>query len=116
MSPAMRLLGRRELLAGGLAVVGCGAAGIGSTRALEQTATPGPAGAEEYRDGLTDLGPVLRHGDGPDGCDRYGAREAIVYSDAATPGRWWLHYDGAGDAGWLACAASSDDGGRSWAK
>lgn len=53
-----------------------------------------------------DQGVVLRHGDGPDGCDRLGAREASVFESAGT---YYLHYDGAGPAGWLACLATSKD-------
>lgn len=59
-----------------------------------------------------DFGPVFRHGSGPDGCDRFGAREAsIVFHD----GRYHLFYDGAGPTGWLACVAVSDDL-RTWSR
>jgi predicted GH43/DUF377 family glycosyl hydrolase len=59
-----------------------------------------------------DQGVVLRHGGGPGRFDVYGARDAVVwrYGDA-----WYMHYDGAGDAGWLACRATSPDG-RRWTK
>src|ERR1019366_9367244 len=53
-----------------------------------------------------DQGVVLRHGDGPGGCDLLGAREAIVLESKGT---YYLHYDGAGPAGWLACLATSKD-------
>jgi predicted GH43/DUF377 family glycosyl hydrolase len=53
-----------------------------------------------------DEGVVLKHGDGPDQCDTYGAREAIVFE---ANGRYYLHYDGAGRKGWLACLATSKD-------
>jgi predicted GH43/DUF377 family glycosyl hydrolase len=53
-----------------------------------------------------DQGVVLKHGDGPGQCDVYGAREAIVFE---ADGRFYLHYDGAGLKGWLACLATSDD-------
>jgi predicted GH43/DUF377 family glycosyl hydrolase len=53
-----------------------------------------------------DQGVVLKHGDGPGQCDVYGAREAIVFQ---ADGRFYLHYDGAGPKGWLACLATSDD-------
>lgn len=56
--------------------------------------------------GAIDQGIVLNHGDGPDGCDRLGAREAIVFEDK---GVFYLHYDGAGPKGWLACLATSTD-------
>ena len=54
----------------------------------------------------TDQGVVLHHGGGPGGCDRLGAREAIVFADK---GVYYLHYDGAGPQGWLACLATSHD-------
>ena len=53
-----------------------------------------------------DSGIVMRHGAGPDDCDKYGAREAIVYEHE---GKYYLHYDGAGPKGWLACLAVSED-------
>ncbi len=53
-----------------------------------------------------DQGVVLRHGGGPGDCDRRGAREAIVFADNGT---YYLHYDGAGPHGWLACLATSQD-------
>ena len=54
----------------------------------------------------TDQGVVLKHGDGPNDCDLLGAREAIVFEDR---GIYYLHYDGAGRKGWLACLATSKD-------
>ena len=59
-----------------------------------------------------DEGPVLKHGDGPDSCDIYGAREAIVNKVGDT---YYLFYDGAGKTGWLACLAESKDL-KSWVK
>ena len=53
-----------------------------------------------------DQGVVLRYGDGPEQCDRLGAREAIVFESAGT---YYLHYDGAGPHGWRACLAKSRD-------
>jgi len=53
-----------------------------------------------------DEGVVLRHGNGPGGCDALGAREAIVFE---WKGTYYLHYDGAGPKGWLACLATSKD-------
>ncbi len=53
-----------------------------------------------------DQGIVLRYGDGPDRCDYLGAREAIVFECGGT---YYLHYDGAGPRGWLACLATSRD-------
>lgn len=60
----------------------------------------------------TDEGVVLKHGDGPDSCDTYGAREAIVNKDG---GKYYLFYDGAGHDGWRACLAESDDI-KNWTK
>jgi predicted GH43/DUF377 family glycosyl hydrolase len=53
-----------------------------------------------------DQGVVLKHGGGPGNCDDLGAREAIVFEDE---GSYYLHYDGAGKHGWLACLATSKD-------
>jgi predicted GH43/DUF377 family glycosyl hydrolase len=53
-----------------------------------------------------DQGLIIRHGDGPAECDYLGAREAICFRAGST---YYLHYDGAGPAGWLACLATSDD-------
>ncbi len=53
-----------------------------------------------------DQGVVLRYGDGPEDCDKLGAREAIVFQSG---GKYYLHYDGAGPRGWRACLAESDD-------
>jgi predicted GH43/DUF377 family glycosyl hydrolase len=59
-----------------------------------------------------DEGIVLRYGNGPDSCDVYGAREAIVNEDN---GIFYLFYDGAGKDGWKACLAESKDL-RTWKK
>jgi predicted GH43/DUF377 family glycosyl hydrolase len=53
-----------------------------------------------------DQGVILRHGGGPGDCDILGAREAIVFEDQGT---YYLHYDGTGPKGWLACLATSQD-------
>ncbi|HUI09307.1 MAG TPA: hypothetical protein VL221_03210 [Bacteroidota bacterium] len=85
-------------------------------RSNEQTALNGrPYVFRQYSDGRPqatkrmtahDTGVVLRHGDGPDSCDWYGAREAIAFEDS---GIYYMHYDGAGPTGWLACLATSTD-------
>lgn len=67
--------------------------------------------AEQYRPkfqlaGVVDHGVVLRHGDGPDQVDRYGARDVWVYEAGGT---YFMHYDAAGPAGWLAALATSKD-------
>ncbi len=53
-----------------------------------------------------DAGVVLRHGDGPDRCDYLGARDVWVWESAGT---YFMHYDGAGTNGWLACLATRRD-------
>jgi predicted GH43/DUF377 family glycosyl hydrolase len=53
-----------------------------------------------------DQGIVLKHGGGPGECDRLGARDVWVYEAGGT---YYMHYDGAGPKGWLACLASSKD-------
>jgi predicted GH43/DUF377 family glycosyl hydrolase len=53
-----------------------------------------------------DSGPIIRHGDGPGKCDYLGAREAIAFQAGDT---YYLHYDGAGPRGWVACLATSKD-------
>ena len=76
---------------------------------------PGGTLFKKYADGrpnaskrlaVRDQGIVLRHGDGPDSCDFYGAREAIAFEYR---GVYYMHYDGAGSPGWLACLATSKD-------
>jgi len=53
-----------------------------------------------------DDGVVMRHGDGLGGCDILGARDVWVYE---ADGTYYMHYDGAGPKGWLACLATSTD-------
>ena len=53
-----------------------------------------------------DYGIVLRHGDGADSCDIFGAREANVNKEN---GVYYLFYDGAGKDGWRSCLAESKD-------
>jgi predicted GH43/DUF377 family glycosyl hydrolase len=71
--------------------------------------------AQQYIDGrpaaslrlqCSDEGVVLRHGNGTDSCDTFGAREAIVNK---VDNKYYLFYDGAGKDGWKACLAESDD-------
>lgn len=78
-------------------------------------ATVPTAVAQEYGDGrppatrrmdAKDHGVVLRHGDGPNECDKLGARDVWVYE---AEGRWHMHYDAAGPKGWLCALAVSDD-------
>lgn len=53
-----------------------------------------------------DQGVVMKHGDGPAHCDIRGARDVWVFE---SDGTYYLHYDGAGPKGWLACLATSKD-------
>lgn len=59
-----------------------------------------------YRLNAKDYGVVLRYGSGPDSSDYLGARDVFVYEDKGT---YYMHYDGAGLKGWLACLATSKD-------
>ncbi|MBK9392192.1 MAG: hypothetical protein IPN68_19150 [Bacteroidetes bacterium] len=76
---------------------------------------PLSAGSQPYSDrrpmtslrmDAKDAGIVLRYGDGPDSCDILGARDIWVFEEA---GRYYMHYDGAGNKGWLCCLAESSD-------
>ena len=53
-----------------------------------------------------DYGVVLKHGQGIDSCDYLGARDVWVWENQGT---YYMHYDGAGLKGWLACLAVSKD-------
>jgi predicted GH43/DUF377 family glycosyl hydrolase len=59
-----------------------------------------------YRLSAVDQGVVLKHGDGPGQCDYLGARDVWVWRYR---GCYYMHYDGAGLKGWLACLATSTD-------
>lgn len=72
----------------------------------QHTIYPDGRPSANYRIACTDAGVVLRHGDGPDSCDTYGAREAILNKVGRT---YYLFYDGAGKTGWLASLAVSSD-------
>ena len=54
----------------------------------------------------TDQGVVLRHGSAPGDCDKLGARDLWVFRSGH---KFFMHYDGAGPRGWLACLATSND-------
>jgi predicted GH43/DUF377 family glycosyl hydrolase len=71
--------------------------------------------AQPYEDGrpftekrlpAEDHGVVLRHGDGPDQCDIYGARDVWVFEHG---GSYFMHYDAAGPTAWLSALATSKD-------
>ncbi len=59
-----------------------------------------------YRLDATDHGVIYRHATGPNQCDNLGARDVWVYESGGT---YYMHYDGAGPKGWLACLATSQD-------
>jgi predicted GH43/DUF377 family glycosyl hydrolase len=59
-----------------------------------------------YRLSAVDQGVVLRHGNGPEQCDELGARDIWVWE---YQGEYYMHYDGSGPRGWLACLATSGD-------
>src|SRR4051812_26366279 len=54
----------------------------------------------QFRLDAKDAGVVLHYGDGPAECDTMGARDVWVWEHAGT---YYMHYDGAGPKGWLAC-------------
>ena len=62
--------------------------------------------AAKFRLDAEDQGIVLRHGDGPEQCDRLGARDVWVYQ---ADGTYYMHYDAAGPKGWLCALATSKD-------
>ena len=120
-----RRLSRRDFVLAGMAGVTLG--GVGVARLLDGDAPSAPAArpspctpppatstrpAPNTRLEAVDAGIVLRHGDGPGGCDAIGARDVVAWIHED---RWYLHYDGAGPQGWLLCLATSDDG-RTWTK
>ena len=71
--------------------------------------------APEYPDGrpqatrrydAEDQGVVLAYGHCPGGCDKYGARDVWVFEHH---GAFFMHYDAAGETGWLTALATSRD-------
>jgi predicted GH43/DUF377 family glycosyl hydrolase len=58
----------------------------------------------KYRLEAVDQGVVYKHGEGPDSCDYFGARDIWVWKYGNI---YYMHYDGAGPKGWLACLAVS---------
>lgn len=92
----------------GAAAAGAVAAPAGSRVVPAETVVAYPDGrpAAKYRLEAQDQGVVMRHGDGPGQCDILGARDVWVYQAGST---YYMHYDGAGPKGWLACLATSTD-------
>jgi predicted GH43/DUF377 family glycosyl hydrolase len=74
--------------------------------AKEITTYPDGRPAARYRLEAQDQGVVFRHGQGPVQCDYLGARDVWVWEHG---GSYFMHYDGAGTTGWLACLATSKD-------
>ena len=71
--------------------------------------------AQNYPDGrpratlrydAEDQGIVLPYGHCPGGCDKFGARDVWVFEYKGT---FYMHYDAAGDTGWLTALATSRD-------
>jgi predicted GH43/DUF377 family glycosyl hydrolase len=63
-----------------------------------------PAATLRYE--AEDQGIVLPYGHGPGDCDKYGARDVWVFEHK---GRYYMHYDAAGETGWLTALATSKD-------
>lgn len=82
------------------------AAGTQVRKVADVITYPDARPATTYRLEARDAGVVLRHGDGPDGCDVLGARDVWVWE---YQGSYFMHYDGAGTKGWLSCLATSTD-------
>jgi predicted GH43/DUF377 family glycosyl hydrolase len=71
---------------------------------LASTRYPDNRPAARYRLQAEDHGVVFTHGHAPAGSDALGARDVWAWEDS---GRYYMHYDGAGARGWLACLATS---------
>jgi predicted GH43/DUF377 family glycosyl hydrolase len=112
--PILAGLSRRTVLWGALRSAVClslGAARVDSSGGAARSSGlirsyPDGRPVAKLRLNATDYGPIIRHGEGPASCDYLGAREAICFQVGST---YYLHYDGAGPTGWLACLAVSRD-------
>ncbi len=78
----------------------------GTSNSNEVPVYPDGRPTATFRMDAKDQGVVLKHGDGPGQCDLLGARDVWVFEDGGT---FFMHYDGAGPKGWLACLATSTD-------
>ena len=89
-------------------------AASGTTLTVVQSPAPYPDGrpVAGFRLDAKDHGVVLRHGNAPRGSDSLGARDIWVWEHR---GVYYMHYDGAGHNGWIACLATSRDA-ISWEK
>jgi predicted GH43/DUF377 family glycosyl hydrolase len=81
-------------------------AGTQIVPAADRVKYPDNRPSARYRLEAQDHGVVYRHGAGPGQCDSLGARDIWVYENEGT---YYMHYDGAGPQGWLACLATSKD-------
>jgi hypothetical protein len=93
--------------------IGSGQSGITSEkRGTRLTAIQQPLSYPDGRPSASyllpakDHGIVFKHGGGPAGCDSLVARDIWVWKHKGT---YYMHYDGAGAKGWLACLATSQD-------
>jgi len=86
--------------------------GIAPVVTAQQTVYSDGRPAASLRMNARDEGIVMKYGDGPDSCDTYGAREAVVVKEKGT---YYLFYDGAGKDGWISCMAKSKDL-KAWSK
>ncbi len=94
------------VLLAGLALGNAGSPGSRIQRAVEVATYPDGRPAAAWRLDAQDEGVVLRHGGGPEASDALGARDVWVWQH---DGIYYMHYDGAGPKGWLACLATSRD-------
>lgn len=78
------------------------AAGALTAQTVYQDGRP----AASMRMPADDYGVVLKHGDSPDECDRYGARDVWVWKSGSN---YYMHYDAAGPKAWLTALATSND-------
>ncbi len=104
LKPASMIL---SLLAG-LSAFCCAAETTGTAVVPATTTVTYPDGrpTAQFRLNAVDEGVVMKHGDGPGQCDYLGARDIWVFE---ADGTYYMHYDGAGPKGWLACLAVSKD-------
>jgi predicted GH43/DUF377 family glycosyl hydrolase len=93
---------KNQILLAAIVLAGTAGSGLTALPAAYEDGRPQASLRLEAKD----QGVVLRHGAGPDQCDYLGARDVWVWQ---ADGAYYLHYDGAGPKGWLACLATSPD-------
>jgi predicted GH43/DUF377 family glycosyl hydrolase len=93
---------KNQVLLAAIVLAGTAGSGLTARSAAYEDGRPQASLRLEAKD----QGVVLRHGAGPDQCDYLGARDVWVWQ---ADGAYYLHYDGAGPKGWLACLATSPD-------